>query len=162
MQHQLLPSVAPWVTIATTLAAMIVSCVLNWNHYISNHKPLSLLQPWTPLFPLSLFLLSTFTALLHCSTLFFPLLSLPLSFHSSSSIHLAASSAEALATPFLPQGLPSHPYTLCLCFVSLWMARSWESRYDHHHTHVVHDTLLCFNPKTNIGWGGWDEVCGGD
>ena len=42
MQHQLLPSVAPWVTIATTLAAMIVSCVLDWNHYISTHKPLSL------------------------------------------------------------------------------------------------------------------------
>ena len=72
MQHQLLPSVAPWVTIATTLAAMIVSCVLDWNHYISTHKPLSLyFNSGLLLFPLSLFPLLPlfFTALLYHSSL---------------------------------------------------------------------------------------------
>ena len=77
MQHQLLPSVAPWVTMATTLAAMIVSCVFDPNHYVFT---LSL----SPCFlPLSLLFSLYFTpghlsslSPLPTTTLLFPLLSL--------------------------------------------------------------------------------------
>ena len=139
MQHQLLPSVAPWVTMATTLAAMIVSSVFDPNHYVftlslSPCFSLALLTFLSLSLLFSLYFtpghLSSFSPL-PTTTLLFPLLSLSLSppsppplYYSSSSIHLVASSPEALATSFLPQGLPSHPHTLCLCLVSLWMARS--------------------------------------
>ena len=138
---------------------------------------LSLLIVLSLLHPELLFFLFPLPSLYHSSprlTLLFPLCITPLFLFSLllfsflfsplhlSSIHLAASSGEALATPFLPQGLPPYPHTLCLCLISLWMARSRESSYDHHHTHVVHDTLLCFDLKTNIGGRGWDMVCSGD
>lgn len=106
MQHQLLPSVASWVTMATTLAAMIVSCVFDPNHYVFT---LSL----SPCFSLALL---TFLSLLHPWTSLFPL--------SSSNHHSSLSSSLSLSLSPLP------PSTLLLLLIySSCSQLSWGSGY---------------------------------
>lgn len=80
MQHQLLPSVAPWVTMATTLAAMIVSCVFDPNHYVFTLSLSPCFLPFSLLFSLY-FTPGHLSSLspLPTTTLLYPLLSLSLS-----------------------------------------------------------------------------------
>ena len=123
MQHQLLPSVAPWVTIATTLAAMIVSCVLDWNHYISTHKPLSLyFNPGL----LSFLFLSSFH--FYCSSSL--LYSTTLSFLFSLSPHLFT---------------PPHLFILQPALLRLWLHPSSPRDF-------LRTLILCAYASFLFGW----------
>ena len=138
MQHQLLPSVAPWVTMATTLAAMIVSSVFDWNRYVSStHKPLSLslltFLSSTLNSSFSSFHFPPFTTLLHGS--FFSFLSASL----LSFFFLFYSSLSS-----------SHPFTCHLFILQPALVRLWlhpSSPRD-----FLRTLILCAYASFLFGW----------